>query len=203
MIKYALNAEYIRICKKFNCKIRIIIGKECLEKMNIVTLNELNNIVETINDIIQKNCEKNELLSETLFNQYDIIEEKEKLKFLFAKFNASKYLYDFPVEDSITYNSSYGLQERFTQRLTVSKVENAVERDLDKKILATDIYNKILKLSYKLTVSEGDYLINTFIHHISEEKIAEIIGISKTYLQKIKKSCIIKMWVDLQIYCDK
>ena len=72
-----------------------------------------------------------------------------------------------------------------------------------KKILTTDIYNKILKLSYKLTVSEGDYLINTFIHHISEEKIAGIIGISKTYLQKIKKSCIIKMWVDLQIYCDK
>ena len=133
MIKYALNAEYIRICKKFNCKIRIIIGKECLEKMNIVSLNELNNIVETINDIIQKNCEKNELLSETLFNQYDIIEEKEKLKFLFAKFNASKYLYDFPIEDSITYNSSYGLQESFTQRLTVSKVENAVERNLDKK----------------------------------------------------------------------
>ena len=171
-------------------------------KMNIVTLNELNNIVETINDIIQKNCEKNELLSETFFNQHDIIVEKEKLKFLFAKFKASKYLYDFPVEDSITYNSSYGLQERFTQRLTVSKVENAVESNLDKKILTTDIYNKILKLSYKLTVSEGDYLINTFIHHISEEKIAEIIGISKTYLQKIKKSCIIKMWVELQIYCD-
>ena len=101
--------------------------------MNIVTLNELNNIVETINDNIQKNCVRNELLSETLFNQYDIIEEKEKLKFLFAKFNASKYLYDFPIEDSITYNSSYGLQESFTQRLTVSKVENAVERNLDKK----------------------------------------------------------------------
>lgn len=171
--------------------------------MNIVTLNELINIEETIKDNIQKNCEKNELLSEIFFNQYDIIEEKEKLKILFSQFNASKYLYDFAIENSISYNSSYEFQDSFTQKLTASKVENTVERNLDKKILITNIYNTILKLSYKLTASEGSYLINTFIHHISEDKIAENIGISKTYLQKIKKSCIIKMWVDLQIYCDK
>ncbi len=142
-------------------------------------------------------------MSETIFNQYDIIEEKEKLKFLFSKFNVSKYLYDFPVEDGISYNSSYKLQNGFTQKIIASKVENAIERDLDKKILTTDIYNALLRLSYKLTISEGNYFINTFIHHISEEKIAEIIVISKTYLQKIKKSCIIKMWIVLQIYCDK
>ena len=171
--------------------------------MNIVTLNELVNIAETINDNVQKNYEKNQLLPDAFFDQYDILEEKRQLECLFSKFKASKYLYDFPAEDSISYNSSYELREGFTQKSTASKVENAVERYFDKKILTTDIYNSILKLSNKLTISESIYFINTFINHISEEKIADIIGISKTYLQKIKKSCIIKMWVDLQIYCDK
>ena len=81
-------------------------------------------------------------------------------------------------------------------------MEKAIERKVDKQLLMTDIYNSIIKVSYKLSNSEVIYLINTFLTHKSEESISEILGISKTYLQKIKKSCLVKMWTDLQQYCE-
>ena len=58
-------------------------------------------------------------------------------------------------------------------------------------------------LSLKLTSDEAIYLINTFLAHKSEDDIAEMIGVSKSYLQKIKKSCIVKMWIDLKKFCEE
>lgn len=136
---------------------------------NVVTLNQLLNVGNAIQDNATKNEQYNELLDDYICKQYDIISNKES----------------------------------FTQRSTTSQIENAVQRYIDKQMLTTDIYYSIMKVSYKLTNDEVVYLINTFLIHKSEEDIAEIIGISRTHLQKIKKSCIVKMWVDLKQYCEE
>lgn len=170
---------------------------------NVVTLKQLLNISNTIKDNSSINKQFNELLDVYICNQYDIVDIKDKLDKLFSSFKSARYLYDFPLEDSVNISPNYDYKESFTQRSTESKIENAVQRYLDKQIETTDIYYSLMKVSYKLTGDEVIYLENTFLTHRSEEDVAELIGISRTYLQKIKKSCLVKMWVDLKQYCDE
>lgn len=170
---------------------------------NVVTLNQLLNISNVIQENATKNAEFNVLLDEFICGQYDIINIKSKLEGLFSSFKSARYLYDFPLEENVSISSNYEYKVSFTQRLPVSQIENAVQRYVDKKILTTDIYYSLVKISYKLTYDEVVYLINKFLTNRSEDDIAEIIGISRTYLQKIKKSCIVKMWIDLKKFCDE
>lgn len=168
----------------------------------IVTINELININDAIESIAKKNIELNELLNDRICNQYDIVDIKKKLTDLFTTFRSARYLYNFPVSDSIRTTPIYEKDESFHQRNNVSQVENAVSRYVDKQILTTNIYNSILNVSSKLVDDEVIYMINTFLLRKSEEDIADILGISKTYLQKAKKSCLVKMWTDLRQYCE-
>lgn len=170
---------------------------------NVVTLNQLLNVSQTIKDNSSTNQQFNELLDAYICNQYDLVDIKDRLDKLFSFFKSARYLYDFPLEDSINISPNYDYKESFTQRSTQSKIENAVQGYIDKQIETTNIYYSLMKVSYKLTGDEVVYLENTFFPHRSEEDVAELIGISRTYLQKIKKSCLVKMWVDLKQYCDE
>ena len=170
---------------------------------NVVTLNQLFNVSQTIKDNSSTNQQFNELLDAYICNQYDLVDIKDRLDKLFSFFKSARYLYDFPLEDSINISPNYDYKESFTQRSTQSKIENAVQGYIDKQIETTNIYYSLMKVSYKLTGDEVVYLENTFFTHRSEEDVAELIGISRTYLQKIKKSCLVKMWVDLKQYCDE
>jgi hypothetical protein len=169
----------------------------------LVTFNQLLNVSDAITLNAEKNESYNELLVERFCDNYDILLTKKKLLNLFDKFKSAKYLYNFPISDSIKMTPVYEMSESSHQRRNISQVENAVTRNLDKQILTTDIYYSILQVSEKLVSSEAIYFINTFLDHESEENIAEILNISKTYLQKIKKSCIVKMWVELGKYCNE
>ncbi len=170
---------------------------------HIVTANQLINIKDTILENAKTREKENQLLKKCIFIQYDVIEDKRKMLVLFSKLKSARYLYDFPVEENIKITPTYELVEGSSQRSNQSQVENAVTRYIDKQLLTTKVYNSIMKVSFKLTRQEVIYLINTFLVHKSEEEISEIIGISKTYLQNIKKSCIVKMWVDLEQYCPQ
>ena len=168
----------------------------------IVTFEQLVNICDAIKENVKIKSNQNELLSEEILNYYDILNERKKLLKLFENFKSARYLYKFPISDTIRINPIYESKEICFQKSSKSQIENAVEKYVDKQILTTEIYNSILNVSNRLTNSECVYLINTFLQHRSEESIAEIIGISKTYLQRIKKSCIVKMWIELGKYCE-
>ena len=169
----------------------------------IVTYEDLLNVSSSIIQNADKYCNTNQLLDDFICNQYNILENRKKLLTLFSKFNSAKYLYHFPPAENIKVSNNYDINESSFQRSAISQVENAVERYVDKQILTTKIYQSLLVVSSKLTNDEATYLINTFMAHKSEDDIADIIGISKTYLQKVKKSCIVKMWVELEQYCEK
>lgn len=169
----------------------------------IVTLNQLLNVSDMIKGNADANSKVNQLLDEYICHQYDTIYIKDELLKLFAEFKSARYLYDFPVEENVSISPTYEVHEGFTQRSTASQVENAVSRYVDKQLHTTDVYHSLIKVSYKLTNDEVVYMTNTFFTHKAEESIAEIIGISKTYLQKIKKSCLVKLWVELEKYCIK
>ena len=137
----------------------------------IVTLNELINISDYIKSTSATNEEYNELIDEKICDQYDITDIKNKLVELINKFKSARYLYEFPIGESIKVTPTYERDESFHQRNNVSQVEKAIERKVDKQLLMTDIYNSIIKVSYKLSNSEVIYLINTFLTHKSEESI--------------------------------
>ena len=168
----------------------------------IVTQTELINISDYIKSASKEHEQYNELIDEKICDRYDIVSIKSKLIKIINNFKSARYIYEFPISESIKITPSYEKDESFHQRSNVSKVEKAIEKEVDTQLLTTEIYNSIIKVSYKLVDSEVVYLINTFLTHKSEENIAEIIGVSKTYLQKIKKSCLVKMWTDLKQYCE-
>lgn len=171
---------------------------------DIVTLEQLLNISKSISNYVEQNKMYNILLDENICNNYDIIEIKKKLQSLFTSFKSARYLYEFPVECSISISANYDEKlGSFTQRNNVSKIEQAIQKYTDKQLHTTNVYNTIMILSLKLTGDESIYLINTFLAHKSEDDIAEMIGVSKSYLQKIKKSCIVKMWIDLKKFCEE
>lgn len=168
---------------------------------NIVTYEQLLIIDKTI--LENSNQYFNVLLDEEIYRQYNLVDIKKKLKVLFSQFKSARYLYDFPISQNIKITSNLELRENSFVANNKSKIEQVTEKYIDKQLYTTDVYNSIIKASYNLTNDEVVYLINTFLTHKSEDDIAEIIGISKTYLQKIKKSCIVKLWIALKKYCNE
>lgn len=144
---------------------------------------------------------QNELLSELFYSNGEIIGFKKRMSRLFKIFKDTRYV--LPPTSTTKVSTNYEYNPAGPRISNSSKVEEAVTKYLDRQTFAQNVYESLIHLSTKLTVEENVYLINTFLTHKSEEDIAEIIGISKTYLQKIKRSCIVKMWIDLEMYCKE
>jgi len=62
----------------------------------------------------------------------------------------------------------------------------------------TNFYNRILIIASKLTIQEATYLVDCFFSNKSEEVTCEKLRICRNTLQKVKKSCLIKTWVELK-----
>ena len=122
---------------------------------------------------------------------------------LFKKFQAAKYLNKFPMNTSRNSSFIYDVCNTAKQNTTRSCVENAVQNHIDKELWITLFYNNIMLLANKLTREEAIYFINTFLLHKTEEKIAESLEICKTSLQKIKKSCLVKVWIELKEFSEE
>ena len=122
----------------------------------IVTLDQLLNISKNISNYVEQNKVYNILLDENICNNYNIIEIKKKLQSLFTSFKSARYLYEFPVECSISISANYDEKlGGFTQRNNVSKIEQAIQKYTDKQLHTTNVYNTIMILSLKLTGDES------------------------------------------------
>ena len=135
------------------------------------------------------------LLDENTCNKYFYVGLRKDLLNIINKFNEQKY--SFSINDkNIISSSSLELKEnKFTKNYS-DRVFIFVQQKIESEKLTLNIYNKIISLSYKLTFAEAIYFINSFFAKIGEEAISEKLGISRTYLQKIKKSCLVKMYFE-------
>ena len=163
------------------------------------TFDDLINVGKTIILKTKKATNKNSLIVKSVYEKYDIVFLKSELIKMFAKYKSNCY----------SYKSAYNPQKTYRySQITVSKntisnpVLETIEKLQDAQIYASDFYNSLIILSEKLMYRESLYLANAFLEQESEETIAETIGISKTALQKYKKSCIIKMWIELKCYYE-
>ena len=147
----------------------------------------------------RKYWERAALLSKDIVEQYDTKELKDKISLLFQKFQNISSMYQFPREVSISSNLQLR-ENMFTNNVT-DKVGNLVIKIVDEQIWATKFYYKILEIASKLTHEECVYMIDTFFRRITEENLSEKLGICRNTLKKIKKSCLIKMWANLEDIC--
>lgn len=169
----------------------------------IISLDKLFSMPNEILNITKKNENLNDLLAIQDYQNYDVIQIKQKLQLLFKKFQAAKYLNKFPIEAIKNSSFVYDVCNAQKQNTKTSHIENAVQNHTDKEIWVTLFYNNIMILANKLTKEEAVYFINTFLLHKTEEKIAESLEICKTSLQKIKKSCLVKVWIELKDFLEE
>lgn len=162
-----------------------------------LTLKEL---ISLPNDIlrISSNNEYIDLLSKETIDQYYNQELKKKMQSYMRRFNDMKYLYQ--------YSDSYSLKAVKYTKETKSKsstgksvVEEFVTKKIDNKLWVKEAYDHIISLSYKLSFTEQKYFVETFFKNESEEKICEKLGICRMTLQNIKKSCLVKMYLEINM----
>ena len=129
-----------------------------------------------------------DLLSDSTCNMFYYKELKKDLSLIFDKFNDTKFLYTY----------SYGLRLGSFSNNIVDEIGNLVGKSIDNEIWASSIYNNIVSLSHKLTYKEAIYLVETFLSNKTEEQISEKLSICRKSLQKIKKSCLVKIYMELK-----
>lgn len=163
-------------------------------------LKEMLKVAKTIMSNAKLNKNANVLISRDVYNEYNVLNYKAELLKMFSRFRSSRYFCKSIEINSITTNYEFG---EIKSSIISDPVGNHTGNIIDEQIFARSFSKSLIDLSYKLTYEESIYLVKTFMEKMSEEHIAEILHISKPTLQKYKKSCLIKMWIELKQYKDR
>lgn len=141
-----------------------------------------------------------ELISKAECDSYNTRELKAKVEKRIQRFKDAKYIYKFPNEKyycSITPN--YQLREVMTPRNLESPQSRMVSKDVDKTIWVTKMYYVLMDIvSTKLTHQETIYFIDCLFKNVTEEITMEKLSICKDTLTRLKKSCLIKVWTEME-----
>ncbi len=136
------------------------------------------------------------LLNDSLISKYYYVELKNDLKKLFSKFKDLKYLCRIDETYSLQSNQ-LRIDKVGKTPLNPNKLLNIVGKKIDDEQFIKTMYHCILNISTKLTYQEAMYFIQCFFCDTTEESISEILSISRTKLQKIKKSCLVKIYLEV------
>lgn len=171
-----------------------------MDTLNLEKLLELPNKVINISESEQNKYL--DLLSQNTCNKYYYTDLKSDLKEYFRKFNDLKFVYSMPKEMPLSA-SSYELKEnKFVQNAT-DKILNYIANKVDGETFAVDTYNCVISLAYKLTKKEAIYFVYSFFADETDDYICESLQISRNGLQKIRKSCLVKMFLEFPIKENK
>ncbi len=144
----------------------------------------------------QEHDEYASLLSETFIHQYYQKKMKQEIYRSVEKFKDAKYFYSCDSDYSPSYSMDASLFRKKGE--VADPVGNYVSHLVDDSWWVEQFYQCICKVACKLTMQEAIYFVDTFFGERSEEFISEKLGICRVTLQKIKKSCIVKLWLELK-----
>ncbi len=150
-------------------------------------------------EITRKNEDQNILLSLDVCMKHDFVNYKKRIKNLFKRLKQIRYMNP---EEDVNITSNYELNSYRSTSSNSSSTESSVDAYIDMVIYENEVCQKILHLANKMTYEEGMYFVYTFLSSETEDCISEKLSISRTTLQKIKKSCLVKAWFELKIYCE-
>jgi len=159
-----------------------------------------NKLVELPERILEQTKEYGDIidyLSPMEMSHYDYKDALDTITYLVSKFKDAKFKYNFPVENSIKINASVGIN--VNRKNLSDKVGDMVANRIDNQLWVKQLYCALLEAAPKLNKNEAIYFVDSFFKNISEERIAETLMTSRLTLRnKIKKSCIIKLWIELE-----
>ncbi len=146
---------------------------------------------------VSNNLEYPNLLSKDMIDAYYYTEMKKDIAKVFTKYNDVKYLFSHR-SDCYLSSIHYDTERVSLSKVNNDKVGNYIMNNVDLEIWTKDFYDTIISVSYKLTMQEAVYLVDAFFLNKSEEIISEKLLISRKTLQNIKKSCLVKVYLELQ-----
>ena len=141
-----------------------------------------------------------DLISKEQCDKYDTKDLKDKVEQRFKMFKDAKYIYKYPEEKYYTsITSDYTAREIVPSMDKNSKHSRKIDTISDNQLWVAKLYYSLMDtITTKLTKQEAVYLIDSFFKNLGEEDIADKLSICKVTLQRIKKSCLVKVWVEME-----
>lgn len=147
---------------------------------------------------IQEIAKENEyvnLISEEVISKLYTLDMRNELFEYMKHFNNLKYFYNSTTDYSVkSTNFTNSLKTKSSSKK--SNVEQVVDKKVDDDLWLEEAYYHIVSLAHKINRSEQVYFVETFFRNSSEEAISEKLGICRKTLQHIKKSCLIKLYIE-------
>ncbi len=158
-------------------------------------------ILELPKTLIRKAEEYNEyavLLNETQYSLYEYKTLKEKVKSYFNYFKDLKFNYQFSTSYITSNSNGYSNICISSSNQISDPVFRISSEEIESLNWMTNFYNRSLIIASKLTIQEAIYLVDCFFSNKSEEITCEKLRICRNTLQKIKKSCLVKVWIEFK-----
>lgn len=136
-------------------------------------------------------------LSSRIIDQYYYSDMRKDLKKLFEDYQDAKWLLkakDYNCMHSLNFNSEFITVSRTKD----DKVSKYVTRHVDLERYAQKFYNAIMSVSRELTLQEAIYLVDSLFCDRTEDLISDKILVSVKTLTKIKKSCLVKVYLEFK-----
>lgn len=147
------------------------------------------------------------LLRKEMINQYNIKECKEKLEVLIKEYIRVKYSYKNISElgeDYYTKGMAYKFSETPIDKINYSdRVGDSVAFKIDNENEAERLQQDFDKLIPKLTDQENDYFNIVLLQKRAQRVVEDKYRITKTALEPIKYSCIVKSCLHFEIAVKK
>lgn len=161
----------------------------------VITLEMIFNLPQKVLNDSKEYQENAILLRKEIYSKFDIKKLKQSLFAGFDRYSDVIYLYRFP---NCKITSEYELKENMRVNTIHDQVGDLIVKHLDEQIWATEFYYRLLNLSKKLTHQEIIYLVDVFFRRKTEESVYEKLGVCRNTLRRIRGSCIVKMWTELE-----
>lgn len=150
------------------------------------TLINCNDLAIQILNIAKENKYTSLLSKETVDKYYNTYLKKELqenfYRFKEALLEEKSYLYDGHLYNGIK-----------SKTVNTDKILNCVESNIRDKIWLEAFYNVMLSTAKTISLEEAIYLVGTFLGNITQDEMSSNLKISRSTLNKIKKSCLVKM----------
>ena len=169
---------------------------------NLVSISQILNIDNVILENSKKFEQENELILKCIYDQYDLLAYKKKFLILFSEIRMV-YNYNYAFKNNeLKVTANYDTEVVDNRNLS-NPVAKYIESIVDDQIKITKLYFEVIKLSYKFTLEESIYFINTFLKQKTEIEIAKIFGVTKPSIDQYKKSCLFKMMINLSEFIEE
>ncbi len=163
---------------------------------NIITFDMILELPKDLLKHTEKYNEFSEILSKSKCSKYDCKQLRENVEAYIEHYKDVKYFHKFPMD--IVISSPKFESVHFNSTKTSDPVSSIIKRKVDEEIWISMFYNYMFIVASKWTLQEATYFVDAFFGNKSEEMIAEKLGICKNTLLNIKKSSLVKVWLELQ-----